>query len=311
VATLSVALPTFGAEPAGGWSDILALARVLDSAGVDRVVVSDHVVLGPHTDEYPWGRFPVPPEAPWLEALTVLTAIAAVTDRIRLSTGILVGPVRPATVLAKTVATLDVLSGGRVDLGVGTGWQRDELTSAGVEFDQRGQALTDTIGACRALWEQAPASFRSTTVSFDDLWCRPAPAQRRLPVWFSGVLHRRNVRRIVELGDGWLPIMGATPDDIRAGVALLHGELRAAGRDPEALTVRGSPRVQAPAEAGRAERIAALVATVPELLAAGVTDINVNMRALGIGPDEAAAAVPELVERFAAVRAAAASIERP
>jgi probable F420-dependent oxidoreductase len=196
------------------------------------LIVSDHVVLGPDVADYPWGTFPTGPDGAWLEPLTVLTAVAAVTSRVRLATGILIAPLRPAAVLAKTVATLDQLSGGRVDLGVGTGWQRAEYDAVGLDFDRRGTLLTETMTTCRALWEgRVP-----------DVYCEPRPVQTRLPVWFSGTLHDRNVARIVELGDGWIPIMGASVDEIRAGAARLRDAFAAAGRDPAEFRVQASAR---------------------------------------------------------------------
>ena len=129
--------PNYGATFARGeWHRFVDLGRAADDAGVDRVVVVDHVVMGPHTENYAWGKFPVPPDAPWFEPLTMLTAIAAVTTRVRLATGILIAPLRPAAFLAKQVATLDQLSRGRVDLGVGTGWQREEYDAEGLDFDR-------------------------------------------------------------------------------------------------------------------------------------------------------------------------------
>lgn len=215
---LHLTLPSFGSWAGGDWGRVLDLARAADEAGVDGVIVPDHVAIGPHTDAYPAGDFPLPVDAPWLEPLSVLTAVAAVTTRLRLGTGILIAPVRPAVVLAKTVATLDVLSGGRVDLGVGTGWQREELEAAGVPWAERGARLTDGIAACRALWEaDGQVTLALPTVSFDEIRSAPSPVQRPLPVLFSGTLHARNVERIVTLGDGWIPIMGATLDDIVTG----------------------------------------------------------------------------------------------
>ena len=158
--TLTVGLPNFGAFYARDeWHRFIDLARAAAAAGVDRVVVVDHVVMGPNTDAYSWGKFPTPADAPWLEPLTVLAAMAAVTTRIRLATGILIAPLRPAVLLAKQAATLDVLSQGRLDLGVGTGWQREEYDAEGLDFAARGQLLTDTIAACRALWRDTPAAI--------------------------------------------------------------------------------------------------------------------------------------------------------
>src|SRR3954449_8285332 len=142
---LSLGLPNFGGWLGGDWAGLLDLARTADDAGVDRLVVTDHVLMGRNTDAYAWGRFPTAPDGPWLEPLTVLTAVASVTRRVRLATGILIAPLRPAALLAKTVATLDVLSGGRVDLGVGVGWQREEYEAEGLPFEQRGRLLTDTV----------------------------------------------------------------------------------------------------------------------------------------------------------------------
>jgi len=189
---LSLGLPNFGPWAGPDPHTLLDLAAAADTAGVDRLVVSDHVLLGRHIDAYRWGRFPTPPDGPWLEPLACLTAFAAVTSRVRLSTGILIAPLRPATVLAKTVATLDVLSGGRVDLGVGVGWQREEYDATGVDFSRRGDLLDQTIAACRALWTTLPASYDGEGIGFRDVYCSPLPAQARLPVWFSGTLTDRN-----------------------------------------------------------------------------------------------------------------------
>jgi probable F420-dependent oxidoreductase len=229
-------------------------------------------VMGARTDRYPWGSFKQAPDCPWPEPLTVLTAVAAVTTTLRLCTGILIAPLRPATLLAKTAATLDVLSQGRLELGVGTGWQQEEFDAQGLDAAARGQLLTDTIGACRALWGASPASFSSASVSFADIWCHPRPVSPGgLPVLFSGTLTPRNVRRIVELGDGWIPIMGERPPGVADGVAVLTKALADAGRDPAALRVRAHlPVIRA--DSGDPD-LAASLAGVPELVAAGATDV--------------------------------------
>src|SRR6185436_18984466 len=98
---------------------------------------------------YPYGDFPFPPADPWVEPLTTLAAMAAVTSTVRLGTGVLITPLRPAVLLAKTIATLDNLSGGRVDLGVGLGWQREEYAAIGVSFTERWARHDDEIRACR------------------------------------------------------------------------------------------------------------------------------------------------------------------
>lgn len=288
-ATLSLGLPNFGDWLDRDWGVLLDLGRAADAAGIDRLIVTDHVLMGRNTDAYVWGRFPTAPDAPWLEPLTCLTAMAAVTRRVRLATGIVIAPLRPAPVLAKTVATLDALSGGRVDLGVGVGWQREEYDATGLDFDARGRLLDDTIGACRALWSGLPASYSSPTVSFADVFCSPQPAQARLPVWFSGTFNARIRRRVVELGDGWIPIMGASLDDIRAGAAALRAATdRAIGVQAPLPPVRGSDGLD----------LAATMRGVPDLVAAGVTSVYLNAMSIATTPAAVLDRLPGLVEAF-------------
>ncbi len=272
--SLPVGTHVHGGNPRG----IIELAKRAEGAGADGIVLADHVLLGKHVDRYPWGKFPFPPDAPWLEPLTMLTAIAVATERLKLTTGILIVPLRPATLLAKTVSTIDVLSGGRVELGVGTGWQEEEFTAEGVDHASRGRILTDYVAACRALWRDSPASFKSPSVSFDDVWSEPRPLRDGgPPVLFSGTLTPRNVARIVELGDGWIPIMGETAEGIANGVEQLRAEYAAADRPPDDLRVRaplpprkgseGAPSL--PATLDGAEALAEL----------GVTDLNLPLTA--------------------------------
>ena len=298
--TLSIGLANYGSTFAPGeWKRFADLGRAADDAGADRVIAVDHVVMGNHTDKYVWGKFPVPPDAPWFEPLTMLTAIAAVTTRVRLATGILIVPLRPPALLAKQVATLDQLSGGRVDLGVGTGWQREEYDAQGLPFEQRGQLLTDALGACRALWRDTPASFTSPTLSFADIYCEPKPLQPGgVPVWVAGTLNKRNLDRLVRYGDAWIPIMGETVDGIAAGTKTVRDALQAAGRDASTLQVQAPLRIER-GDDGRPD-IAPSMASVGELLGAGATDIQVPLRAFCADIADAPAVMSELVRRFRA-----------
>jgi probable F420-dependent oxidoreductase len=294
-ATLNVGLSNFGGWAGEDWRGLVALARAAEDAGIDRITVVDHTVMGRNTDAYAWGRFPVPPEAPWLEPLTVLTAMATVTSRIRLATGILIAPLRPAALLAKQVATLDLLSGGRVDLGVGVGWQKEEYDAQGLPFADRGLLLEETISACRALWSDLPASYQGKTVSFDDTFCAPQPVQPRLPVWFGGSLTDRMLRRVVDLGDGWIPIMGATADDVRDGArritAATDRHIDVQARAAMVMGADGKPD------------LAATIGGVPELVAAGVSDITVNLAAFAPTIADAPAALNKLGTAFREVTA--------
>jgi len=276
--SLSVTLTNYGNlfdDPAD-WHQLIDLAPLAERAGVDRILLTDHVVMGNRTDAYPWGPFPFPPEAPWLEPLSVLTAMAAVTQRIRFSTKILIAPLRPAPLLAKTLATMDVLSRGRLEIGVATGWQREEYEAAGIDWSNRGQLLTDTMAACRVLWRDAPASFQSETVAFDDIWCRPQPLQPGgIPIWFAGGLHPKNLDRITRLGDGWIPAPYCPLDDFREQVPLLREAWAGAGRDPATLQIQGDLDV-ARDERGKPDLVASLEA-IPAWLEAGATTVNVVM----------------------------------
>ena len=182
---LTVLLPTFAAEDPGDWTCVFDSARAADAAGVDRIVVSDHVVFGEQLDAYgrpetggvAGGRQPTGPDGHWLEPLTVLTAVAAQTTRIRLGTYILLAALRRPVVLAKQVATLDVLSGGRVDLGVGIGWQREEYEAAGLDFGARGRLLDRSLEVCRTLWRDQRAAVDLEGLRFEGIHMMPKPAQ--------------------------------------------------------------------------------------------------------------------------------------
>jgi probable F420-dependent oxidoreductase len=299
--TLTVGLANYGATfPPGEWRRFVDLGRAADDAGIDRIVVVDHVVMGPHTENYLWGKFPVPPDAPWLEPLTMLAAIAAVTTRVRLATGILIAPLRPAAFLAKQVATLDQVSGGRVDLGVGTGWQREEYEAQGLAFERRGQLLDDTLAACRVLWRDTPAHLDAPTLSFRDIYCEPKPVQvHGVPIWIAGTLHARNLARVVDYGSGWIPIMGETVEGIATGADRIRGAFTAAGRDPSTLQVQAPLRI-ASGDDGRPD-LAASMASVPDLVAAGATDVIVTLRAFARDADAAPASMVRVRQQFDAI----------
>lgn len=296
--TLTVGLANFGNTlPPGEWRRFIDLGRAAEDAGIDRIAVVDHVVMGPHTEKYVWGKFPVPPDAPWLEPLTMLTAVAAVTTRVRLATGILIAPLRPAAFLAKQVATLDQLSEGRVDLGVGTGWQREEYEAQGLDFDKRGQLLDDTLAACRVLWRDTPAALDTPTLSFHDIYCEPKPLQEGgVPIWIAGTLHARNLARLAEYGAGWIPIMGETVEGIAAGVQRLRESFTAAGRDPSTLKVQ-APLRMAMGDDKRPD-LAQSMASVPDLVAAGASDVIVTLKAFARDAEASPDALIRIREQF-------------
>ena len=212
--------------------------KLAEKVGISQTSITDHVVMGTKTDRYPYGDFPTPSEYPWIEPLTLLTAVAAVTERIRLSTSVLIATLRSPPFLAKMAASLDVLSGGRLDLGVGSGWQREEFEASGVPYSGRNQRLFDTIGACRALWSDGAASFNSATSQFKDIYCEPSPVQKNgIPVLFGLAPTESNCQQIAKLGDGWIPI-NPDPDYVADGAAKLRKAFEQEGRSPEELMIR-------------------------------------------------------------------------
>ncbi len=270
--TISGLSRLFGDDLAG----IVDVARTADEAGIHQIVMTDHLAIGTGTDRYPFAaKFPYPPEEPWPEPLAVLGAFAAATSRIRLGTGVLIGPLRSALLLAKSISTLDVLSRGRIDLGIGTGWQREEFTDPGLPFIGRTARMEDAVRACRAIWEhEPPVSFASDSVSFTDLWVEPRPVQPRLPIWFSGAANDATVRRVAALGDGWLPL--AIPlDDMTATIDRMRGAFTDNGRDPATLQVRSNLAVKT--DDNGAVDLAATMAPVEDLAERGITMVSVAL----------------------------------
>jgi len=306
-ARLSVSLPTFAAEDPGAWSHVFDVARAADDAGIDRVVVSDHVVFGENLEAYgrpesggvEGGRQPTGPDGHWLEPLIALTAVAAQTTRVRLGTYILLAALRRPVVLAKQVATLDVLSQGRVDLGVGIGWQREEYDAAGLDFAERGRLLDRSLAVCQTLWRDTRASFDSPELGFDSIHMMPKPVHAGgVPIWVSGRCNSAVARRLARFGHGWIP-WGEDAADPIASIPRMRAEVANAGGDAGALAVLAPLPLR-----WRADKTLDLAATIEgaePLRDAGVTDFLASVRA----PHSYAAAherYSELTAAFAAVR---------
>jgi probable F420-dependent oxidoreductase len=304
--TLSVHLGNFAASDPGDWRPLLERARTADAIGFDRLAVSDHVIMGEHLEAYgvpelggvDGGKQPTGPDGIWLEPLTVLTAVAAVTTRVRLGTGILLAALRRPVVLAKATATLDVLSGGRLDLGVGVGWQREEYEAAGLDYHARGRLLDHTLAVCQTLWREPSARFDGDGLRFEGIHCMPKPARPGgVPIWISGRMNERVIERIVRFGSGWIP-WGDEARAPAAHVARIRDALAAAGRDADGFEVEGPlPVVR---DAGGAIDIANTMENVPPLVDAGITDFRAPVRL----PDERGRAEEQLGPLVAAFRRA-------
>ena len=306
---LSINLRTFAAvDPGpGGWQPVLDLARAADAAGVDKVVVSDHVVFGERLDAYgqpelggmAGGRQPTGPDGHWLEPTTVLTALGAITSNLRLGNNILLAALRRPVILAKSLATLDVLTGGRVDFGVGVGWQAEEYEAAGLDFADRGRQLDHTLAVCQALWTSCPADFSDDRLEFSRIYMQPQPVQPGgVPVWVSGTVNPRSMRRLARFGAGWIPWGDDMGGDMGANIDQMRQAVAGFDRDPSGIGVVGTLPI------ARTDDGVDLVATmdgVPALATAGVTDFRAHLPI----PDDAAAAHDHLAEVMEAFRPAA------
>ena len=236
--TLTMGLANFAPAPQP-WDALLDRARLADETGIDRIIVVDHVVMGENIDAYDGGRFPTGPDGQWLEPMTTMAVIAGMTQHVRLSTGIILAALRRPVVFAKSAATLDVLSGGRLDLGVGVGWQQEEYAAAGLDFAERGRLLNETLELCRRFWTESPVDYRSDGLAFERVWCEPKPLQPGgVPMWVSGRLNRNVLDRLVRYADGWIP-WGEWAGDVVHGIEVIRDAFNAAGRDWDGFEIRG------------------------------------------------------------------------
>lgn len=259
--------------PGGDMSLCTELAWMADDAGLYGVQLGDHLIVGNRRDRYPYGTYRHEEDCPWLEPVATLSAMAAVTTRIRLSMGVLLSPLRPAVLLAKQLATLDVLSRGRCEPGIGTGWQREEYEAMGLEWGQRQQTFEEGIAACRALWGEQPVTFQSNTVHVTQAYAMPKPVQSRIPILYGVRMTPSNAEMVARLGDGWTPV--ASIEETMKGTDLLRQAFLDAGRDPSKLIIRGGlPTVYNTSGAIDVDRT---VGQAPQYLEAGATVLTVAL----------------------------------
>ena len=288
-----------------GWGHLLDLAKAADRAGIDRIMVSDHVVFGEELEEYAkpevggrtGGKQPTGPDGHWLEPMTALAVIAGQTKRVRLGTQILLAALRRPVILAKSAATLDVLSGGRLDLGVGVGWQKAEYEAAGLPFERRGKLLDHTLEVVQTLWREQRASYASPELTFDGIHQMPKPLQDGgVPIWISGTIRDTTVRRLVQFGTRWIP-WGKDDGDMTASLPLMKEAIAKAGGDPNALQASGP--LPAVWDANRQLDLPRTMEKVPARLAAGQTDFTVPFYEPDVSKAEAR--LREIVEAFRGV----------
>ncbi|MDE0367233.1 MAG: LLM class F420-dependent oxidoreductase [Gammaproteobacteria bacterium] len=228
---LSVEFPSVAYRE--GPEAVARLAKAIENIGFDQLDMFDHVVMGyPVPDRAP----PIyPARMPILEAVTTLAYVAAVTERIGLGTEVLVLPQRQPVLVAKQVSTLDTLSGGRMRLGVGVGWQASEYDALEEDFGNRGRRMDEAIAVLRACWGDERIDFEGEFYSSTAMAMEPKPPQGgSLPIWIGGFAPRA-LERVGRLGDGWLATALEDPKRAEAMIRTIHEHAQAAGRDPAAI----------------------------------------------------------------------------
>jgi probable F420-dependent oxidoreductase len=214
---------------------VIPFVEMLDEVGIEIVWTVEHVIMAadyeplyPYSDD---GKAPTAPDTLMPDPLEWLAFAAARTDNLKLGTGVIVASQHSAAILAKRVATLDALSGGRVRLGVGIGWQREEYEAIGVPYRDRGRRLDETIESMRILWREDVATYHGRHVNFENVHMDAKPANGvDVPILIGGSSDYA-ARRAGRLGDGWYPYV-ISPEDFEKGVDTIGAAAKEAGRDP-------------------------------------------------------------------------------
>lgn len=216
-----------------GPEGVIELAKAVEDIGYDQLDMFDHVVMGYATDIRPAPMYP--PQMPIMEAIVMLSFIASATSKIGLGTEVLVLPQRNPTLTAKQISTLDTLSGGRVRLGVGVGWQESEYEALGEEFANRGKRMDEAIKLLRSYWSEESVSTATEHYRFEAIAMEPKPPQgRALPIWIGGFAEPA-LRRTGQLGDGWLATSQLSDKRAVACKEKIISYAEKAGRDPARL----------------------------------------------------------------------------
>ena len=286
-------LPTRG--PLATAEDVTAIARAGEDLGFGHCTVNDHIVLPRKVGSvYPYsqtGEWPGGAVGDWLDPLGLLCFVAGATRRVRLLTSIIVIPYRPVLVQAKLLTTVDVLSHGRLLIGCGVGWMKEEFEALDVPFAARGRMADEYLTAFKELWRSDDPAFAGEFVNFSGIAFAPKPVQKPHPPFWIGGESPAALRRTARLGDAWYPI-GSNPrypldtlERYRAGVADLHRAAETAGRDPRGIGLAYSanwfsdPQATKTDDGGRrlmTGSASAMREDVAGLAAAGVTDLVLN-----------------------------------
>jgi probable F420-dependent oxidoreductase len=228
---------------------VRAFVKTVEAAGLESLWTVEHPIVAENYERlYSYsadGSAPFNPETEMCDPLEWLAFAAGVSETLKLGTGVLLLPLHAPIILAKRAATLDALSGGRLILGVGMGWQREEYQTIGVPYEERGGRLDDGIAAVRALWTQSPATYHGKYYDFERVFSDPKPAQAAgVPIVIGGSTAFA-ARRAGRIGDGFFP-HAISPDDFAARLETMRAAAKEAGRDPAAIELSVSPAAWEP-----------------------------------------------------------------
>lgn len=215
-------------------SQIRHYAQAVEDLGYDHILVYDHV-LGANTASRPNWQGPYTQASQFHEPFVLFGYLAAVTQRLELVTGILILPQRQTALVAKQAAAVDVLSGGRMRLGIGVGWNPVEYQGLNEDFHTRGARMNEQIAVLRALWSETAVTFNGRWHTVEDAGINPLPVRRTIPIWMGGHSDAA-IKRAARVGDGWLP-QRRPDDESRMQVERLRAYTRAAGRPENAVAI--------------------------------------------------------------------------
>ncbi|MBM3959834.1 MAG: LLM class F420-dependent oxidoreductase [SAR202 cluster bacterium] len=222
-----------GTDPGG----IREYGQAVERMGFSHILAYEHVIGANRASRPDWGRRPYDLDSMFHEPFVLFGFIAAATSTIGLVTGIVILPQRQTVLVAKQAATLDVLSNGRLRLGIGIGWNDVEYTALGMNFRDRGRRSLEQVEVMRALWTNRAVTIDKRWHKIPDAGLWPLPVQRPIPVWFGGMADQV-LDRVARIGDGWLPQF-EPGDAARASLAKLHELARKYGRNPDGIQIEG------------------------------------------------------------------------
>jgi probable F420-dependent oxidoreductase len=282
-------------------------AREAEDAGFDSVMISEHIVLGPSAGANGMmlnpREYALPgnqdPATPWPSSIVLLSAIAAVTTRIRLVAGAVIAPLRHPLLIARELGSLDLLSGGRLVVQPTVSWLEEEYAALGVPFRSRGDLLDEHLRAWAVLWRDTPASYSGTRYSFRDVYFEPKAFRPGGPaLWLGGTgMHRRMVERIVAYGSGFNPLGRPEPQEL----ARLAAAMNAAGRDMRELELVGGTRAVFPGRDAVADLGRALEA-IPAQAADGFTTFCVKPSQFTDDPRDVGRLCREIIRRVGKIK---------